>query len=250
MGKFDYKSRFFESYVSTHVDFVESVSHKSFDIVAQGLQKNISRFLPKDKSASILDVACGEGHFLHFLQCKGYNRAKGIDLGDEQLKVARKLGVKNIKKGNLFENLKEYQSYFDLIGAFNIIEHFTKDEAVASLDLMHNALKPGGTLLVITPNILSLGGLWRTFGDFTHEIVFNPRNLSQLLRVCKFTNVEIYGFSPVAYDLRSRVRSICWKALKAILRFCFVIEYGTGRSIWKPKPIFEGQILGVGRKIM
>ncbi|MCD6317775.1 class I SAM-dependent methyltransferase [Candidatus Aerophobetes bacterium] len=249
MEKTDYRKRFFKRYITNQVEYVEKISPKSFDIVARGFRKHISRFLPDGKSASILDIACGAGHLLHFLQNQGYYKAQGIDLGAEQLKIARKMGVKNIEQADLFEYLEKYKDYFDLIIAFQLIEHLKKDEAVKSLDLIYRALKPGGKVLVTTPNAVSLGGLWISFGDFTHELVFTPRSLSQLLRVCRFSNVEVYGQGPVTYDFRSGIRTILWKFLKTILRFCFMIERGTGRSIWEAKPIFEGSILGVGWKL-
>ena len=248
MGKNDYRKRFFERYITTHVEYVEKISQKSFDITAKIFQKHISCFLPDDKSASILDIACGEGHLLHYFQNQGYYKAQGIDLGSEQLKVARKMGVKNIEQADLFQYLKKYKDYFDLVTAFQIIEHLKKDEAVESLDLIYRSLKPGGKVLLSTPNAITLGGLWVSFGDFTHELMFTPRSLSQLLRVCGFLDVKIFGLEPVAHDLRSTIRIILWKVLKAILKFWFIIERGTGRSIWKSKPIFEGIILAVGEK--
>jgi len=248
MEKTDYRRRFFEKYISTQVKYVEKISQKSFDIVARVFQTHISRFLPKDKSANILDVACGAGHLLHFIQNQGYYKAQGIDLGTVQLEIARKMGVENIEQADLVEYLKKYNDHFDLIIAFQILEHFKKDEAVESLDVIYRALKPGGEVLITTPNAASRAGLWITFGDFTHELWFTPRSLSQLLRVCGFSNVEIYGLGPVAYDLRSGIRTILWKGLETIYKVLFIIEQGTGRSIWEAKPIFESFILGVGWK--
>lgn len=244
----DYRKRFFDQYVTTHVQFAEKISPKSFDTVAKIFQRQIFQFLPKEKNASILDVACGEGHLLHFLQNQGYHKSEGIDLGAEQLEIACKMGVKNIVRANLFEYLEKHENQFDMIFALQIIEHFTKREALRALDLIYSALKPGGKILVATPNANSLSGLFSTFGDFTHELVFTPRSLSQVLRICNFLNVEVYGMGPIACDIRSGIRTILWKFLKTAYKVWFVIERGTGRSIWVSKPIFEGIIFGVGEK--
>lgn len=248
MKKTDYRKRFFDKYLTTHVEFTEKISPQSFSIVAKGFQKHILQFLPEDKSISILDVACGQGHLLHFLQNQGYHRAQGIDLGAEQLEMAHKMGVKNIEQADLFEYLEKHENQFDIIIASQIIEHLNKEEALQALDLTYRALGLGGGFLVVTPNVNSLGGLWATFGDFTHELVFTPRSLSQLLRTCGFSGVRIFGLGPIAYDLRSGVRTVLWKILNAIYKICFTIERGTGRSIWESKPIFEGSILAVGKK--
>ena len=244
----DYRKRFFEGYISTHVGYAEKISPQSFEVVAKIFKKHISRFLPESKTAKILDIACGSGHLLHFLQSQGYSRTQGIDLGAEQLEIARKMGVKNIEAGDLFTFLKEYQDHFDLIIAFQIIEHLSKNEAVDCMDLIYRALKEGGKVLVATPNVTSPAGLWSTFGDFTHELVFTSRSLSQLLRVSGFSNVGIYGQGPVAYNFRSGIRLIMWKVLKKILSFCFLVQRGMGGSIWKDEPIYEAILLGEGQK--
>jgi len=248
MEKFDYREKFFNQYVTTHIKYFEKISPRSFEITAKGFNKHIVPFLPEDKSARILDIACGPGHLLHFLQSHGYYNAQGIDLGAEQLEIARKMGVKNIKQADFFQYIKENQNQFDLIVASNIIEHFKKPEAMQALCLINEALKPRGKILVITPNALSLAGLYSTFGDFTHEMVFTPRSLSQLLRVFGFSTVKVYGLGPVAYDFKSEIRAFLWRCLKNVYKICFIIEQGTGRSIWENKPIFEGFILAVGEK--
>ena len=115
MKKTDYRKRFFDKYLTTHVEFTEKISPQSFSIVAKGFQKHILQFLPEDKSISILDVACGQGHLLHFLQNQGYHRAQGIDLGAEQLEMAHKMGVKNIEQADLFEYLEKHENKFYII---------------------------------------------------------------------------------------------------------------------------------------
>ena len=59
--------------------------------------------MPNDKQAKIIDVACGAGHFLYFLQIEGYSNTLGIGLSEEMLKMAKRMGVENVQKANLFE---------------------------------------------------------------------------------------------------------------------------------------------------
>lgn len=248
MKEDDYRKRFYDEYITTQWQYTEEISQKSYNLTAKVLEKHISAYLPKDKSVSILDIACGTGHLLYFLQNKGYYNSRGIDLGDEQLEIARKMGVKNVEKGNFFEYLKKSENQFYIIVASHIIEHLKKEEALEALDLIYKSLKPKGKILLFTPNAASLLGIWLTFSDFTHELVFTSQSVAQLLRVCNFSNLKIYGFGPVIYDFRSGIRTILWNILKMGLKFCFIIERGTGRSIWASKPIFESTILGVGQK--
>lgn len=248
MKNSDYRKAFFYKYVTTHVKYAEKISLKSFKLVEKRFEKNILPFLPKDKSIPILDIGCGEGHFLHFLQNNGYYNARGIDLGNEQLIVARKMGIKNVEKADFFQYIEKYQNHFGVIVAFNVIEHFKKMEAVKALHLIYQALKLNGKLLIITPNAQSLSGLYSTFGDFTHEIIFNARSLAQILRVCGFANVIVRGFELSGSDLRSKIRVLLWKIIRCMYKILFVIERGTGRSIWEVRPIFEASLFAVGYK--
>ncbi len=244
----DYRKRFFSNYMSTQVEFVEKITPESFAIVAKGFKKYITPHLPEDKNASILDVACGPGHLLHFLQNEGYHNAHGIDIGTEQLEMACKMGVKNVQQADLFDYLRKQNEKFDLIIALNIIEHLTKAEAVQALDLVYASLAPKGKILVVTPNVNTMAGLWATFGDFTHELVFTARSLAQLLRVCSYSEVNVFGLDPFAHDFRSTLRAVMWKILKKIYKLCFIVERGTGRSFWESKPMFSGSILATGEK--
>lgn len=244
----DYRKRFYAQYAQSHWQYSKKASTKSFNIVAKVYSCYLNRFLPADKSASILDIACGAGDFLYFLQSQGFNNTKGIDLGAEQISIATKMGVKNVEQGNLFEYLQKNLCKFDMIMASNILEHFKKEELVRVVDLIYGALKPEGKIAVITPNVASLSGISSTFGDFTHEMVFTSGNLSQLLRVCNFSHVEVVGIGPVSYDLKSGIRTLLWKIFKVCLRGLNIVERGTGRSIWNNQYIPEPILLAVGQK--
>ena len=248
MKNTDYRERFFNNYMATQWLPAENISLEGYEITCKVLERHLGPHLPQDKSARILDIACGTGHLLYCLQRQGYSNAMGIDLGVPQLEIAQKMGVKNLEKGNLFEYLSKKNGEFDVIVASHVIEHLKKDEAVAALDLIYAALKPHGKLFLLTPNTATMLGIWLSFSDFTHELAFTPQSLSQLLRVCGFPNPQVFGFGPVAYDLRSALRTLCWKIMKAGLKLCFLIERGTGRSIWSSHPVFESVLLGVAEK--
>lgn len=244
----DYRKRFYERYVTDQWQYVEKISPQSFDLTAKIYQKYLASYLPADKSAPILDVACGAGHFLHYLQKKGFENAKGIDLGREQLDIARKMGVVNVENEDLFDHLRTHVTTYDLIVASQIIEHFNKAEAMDFLDSIYRSLKNGGKVIVFTPNISSFSGSISAFGDFTHELQFSSRSLAQLLRACRFSNVETFGIGTVAYDFRSSIRTFLCRLIMIGTRIRLLIERGTGRSIWKDDVILEPFLCAVGQK--
>ena len=53
-------------------------------------RKRFAPLLPARKDAAILDLGCGYGEFVHFLQTQGFTDVSGIDLNETQ--VEREIG--------------------------------------------------------------------------------------------------------------------------------------------------------------
>lgn len=244
----DYRDRIYRRYITSCWCHTHSLEEKEYELFAAFSKKTYNNILPRNKQAAIIDIACGGGHFLHFLQKEGYTNARGIDCGEEQLEAARKAGVRNLEKADLFEYLPAHAALFDMIVANDIIEHLGKDETLRFLDLIYNSLKPGGIALISTVNAQSLFGSAVVFVDFTHEQGFTPTSLSQVMRVCNFEDVRVFGEKPAAHDIRSFFRSVLWTITKKILRIYLVIESGTGRGCWKNNDILEPRMFAVGCK--
>lgn len=136
-------------------------------------------WLPKDKGAKILDIGCGSGQFIYFLNKLGYVKVTGVDLDATQVEFAQKLGL-NAKFISAHEYLKDCEHDLDLIVMLDILEHLTLEELFSLLELAYQALVPGGKIIVSVPNASSPTGLWTRFSDITHEICFSPTSLSQV----------------------------------------------------------------------
>lgn len=245
----DYRTRCYDVFVSKHWKYSHGFSKEAYDFFSKISKKRFKDILPDDKEAKIIDIACGAGHFLYFLQSQGYANASGIDLSQEQFKIAQEMGVKNLLKADLFEYLPEHPQSFDLIVANDIIEHLKKDEVLKFLDCIYASLKLNGKALLATVNAESLFGSKAMFVDFTHEQIFTPTSLSQVMRVCDFQDVVVYGEKPVIHDLKSAIRSVLWWGLGKLLKIYTAIEKGTGRGIWKQSGIFESRIFVIGKKL-
>jgi len=244
----DYRERCYQKFVSSHWAFDHSLSPKEFDFSHKIYRKKFNKFLPRRKDADILDLACGAGHFLYYLQKEGYIKAKGIDQSGEQLEIAQRMGIKNLEKADIFEYLARSKEQYDLIIANDIIEHLKKEELIDLLDLVHSALKPGGRVFIQTVNAASLFGSAIVYIDYTHEQGFTPNSLRQVLRVCNFSDIEVYGDEPIVHDFRSAIRVLLWKLVRKVLKFYLLIERGTGRGMWKRDYIFEHRMVALGRK--
>jgi hypothetical protein len=66
------------------------------------------------------------------------------------------------------------------------------------------ALKPGGRLVLQTPNADSPFGVAMRYSDFTHEICFNPNALARLLALHGFGAIEVRELAPVPWATASQ----------------------------------------------
>lgn len=116
---------------------------------------------------SVLDVACGRGEFLEVLR-KEHITCRGVDSDEGMVRMASGAG-NTVEIGDAFSFLQTHPSSFDGIFSAHFIEHLPSDEAARLIELSHNALQPGGRLLLATPNSASLPTLQREFWwDPTH----------------------------------------------------------------------------------
>ncbi|MDQ7780833.1 MAG: class I SAM-dependent methyltransferase [Planctomycetota bacterium] len=244
----EYRKRCYEAYARTHLPRVGALSPEAYDSYARIYAGRYARILPRDRSARIVDVACGHGYFLYFLQKQGYSNALGIDLARDQVEMARRMGVKNVEQCDVFKYLPERPGVFDMITANHFLEHLTKDEVLLFLDNCARALKPGGRLIVSTPNAASLFGPKHAYGDFTHEQAFTPGSLTQVLAVGGFCDIQVQGEKPIVYDTRSAVRALLWPLARTMLKCLCVIEQGMARGVHQVGDVFEPCMFAVARR--
>jgi SAM-dependent methyltransferase len=197
--------------------------------------------LPADPGAAILDLACGAGEFLYYLRSRGYTAARGIDLSDEQLALARGMGLDNVAREDAIAHLRAHPRSYDFILASHIVEHLPKDEVVACLGLMGKALRAGGRLVVLLPNAGSPLGIPYAFGDFTHEVYFTGMSLAQAAALAGLPILRIEGIAPDAgSSAAGAVKAALWAA---VLRPLLVGLLGDRRMQYGR--IMEPELVGV-----
>lgn len=192
----------------------------------------LRRWLPSDPAARILDAGCGGGRMLHFLGERGYTSVAGVDCSLGQVELARQINPR-VQQGDAIAYLKDKDAEFDFIISLDVIEHLRKDEVLEFLRLAHRAMKPGGRLVLQTPNGASpfVGNV--LYGDFTHETAFSPGGLDRVLRLCGFEKVETREARPVAHGLFSAVRLALWMLTRTGIVAYNLIETGhPGDSIY------------------
>jgi len=187
--------------------------------------------LPPDKGTLCLDCGCGNGAFLFMLKSLGYENILGVDLSPGQIVSAKKLSLP-VEEGDIFNFLRSKENSFGLISALDLVEHLTKEEIFDLLALIKKALIPGGIFLGRTPNGASpLAGsiLW---GDFTHETVFTPGSMNQVLLASGFQELSFFEQKPLPLGPVSALRAVFWQFARLFYKFLDGVEGGGwGRPI-------------------
>lgn len=206
----------------------------------------IKSHLPDNKKAKILDVGCGHGAFVRTLRAAGYTNTIGVDHSAEQVKAARRLGIDGIQQGEMLETLRAFQTRsFDVVIAFDVLEHFAKDELITVVEEIYRILSKSGRLIIHAPNGESPFGNRILFWDFTHELAFTRESIAQLLMTCGFLRVNCYEDRPVVHGLKSAIRRVLWSLIRAVWRFYLMVETGSGEKAC----IFSQNFLTIADKV-
>ena len=134
-----------------------------------------------DRRPRILDVGCGTG--ANLLMLSQYGDAEGVDISEDALAFCRERGLNRVRQG-AGEELPYDDNTFDLITAFDVVEHM--DDDLAGLREMYRVLRPGGHALLFVPTFMFLWGLQ---DDVSHHR--RRYRLPELRRVLEQAGFEI-----------------------------------------------------------
>lgn len=197
--------------------------------------------LPRD--AAILEIGCGPGYFLRYLAGKGFGAARGVDISTEQVALAREHGVAADVR-DVYEELHGLRERLDLIVALDVVEHFSKEENLRLFAAMRDALRPGGLLLLQTPNGEALMPGPNIHGDLTHLTIFTANSLGQILRRTGFHEPVFRETGPVPKNLAGCVRLAVWRVARFIAGVVRFAECGSRQRIWTQNIICRARRAG------
>ena len=126
----------------------------------------------------LLDVGCGAGYFLSYLQDKKV-QAKGLDANQNTVQYCRERGL-NVDSGGIAD---EPDEEYDVVVLFDVLEHVTNP--VSLMQNVAKKLKPKGYVVVFTTNIHSLsyelmGNRENTFLPFEHICFYDQKSFQFL----------------------------------------------------------------------
>lgn len=123
----------------------------------------VARYFPN--ATRYLEIGCGNGAVVQALErARAWDRIVASDLHPRGLAYARARLPQNTEFAQFDARAIPAQAAFDLVGAYDIIEHIDDDEAV--LRSMHKALAPGGGVLIAVPQHPAL---WSRVDEIGHH---------------------------------------------------------------------------------
>lgn len=143
--------------------------------------RKINKDFRKADTRTVLDVACGQGDFLHASNKEGF-KAEGVDIESVWVDYCNKRGLK-AKKGDVYK-LPYKNATFDSLFSQSLLEHLYYP--TKALKEMKRVLKRGGTIVISTPTPSS--SFW---DDPTHVRPYTPISLKQILATEGFKDIQV-----------------------------------------------------------
>ena len=147
------------------------------------------------KKGTLLDIGCAMGILLEEAKKIGF-KVQGVDISKDAVAYCRKKG--------LSVSTKWPSSKFDVITAFEIIEH--ERDPLAMVRHIHKLLNKGGLVLITTPNYDSvwrkiMGKWWVGYRHPEHVTFWTPQSLTYLLAHTGFKNIVVRHDKPRPFPL-------------------------------------------------
>lgn len=149
------------------------------------------------ENGTLLDVGCGNGRYLLTMRSLGW-QVQGVELSEDGLKVCRSAGL-DVHHGDLLSASLAANS-FDVVTARHLIEHVPDPHSFMAE--LARVLKPGGKLIIETPNSDALGRAylgpkWFANDVPRHLILFSPTSLRVLAQKYGLKNSSVnYSSGP------------------------------------------------------
>jgi SAM-dependent methyltransferase len=166
------------------------------------LKSVIGQFAPKKSELRLMEAGCGTGGNLQMLS--SFGTLEAFELDDEARAIAKGKLPMDIKSGMLPDQVPYKDGSFDVIVAFDVIEHVEKD--VESLAKLGKQLAPGGRLVMTVP---AMPWLWSKHDETHHHFRrYTSASLNEALLKAGLKPVRISYFNTLLFPMIAGLRLI------------------------------------------
>ena len=200
-----------------------SLRQSRYEALASDISAWAGEAAARGETLSLLDIGCGWGPLLRYLDSKpNFDRIRisGADLVDAAL--YRKDAYEEYVVGDLTGGYPEIPSGpYDIVVCEQVLEHL--DRLDIALDTLVRVLRPGGTLVIGVPIFLPPLHLARKYlvpplakllghpDSASHQQAFSMRSfLRELRRRPELTLVKVRGFRIISGGLLRRMENYRW----------------------------------------
>ena len=102
----NYKKKIYDNYVTGFQKSSMDFNHAESNKWGKAYDQYFKNWLPNDKKANIVDLACGNGKLIDFFIKKKYVNVSGVDTSKEQVDISKQVS-QNIYHEDIFDFLKD-----------------------------------------------------------------------------------------------------------------------------------------------
>ncbi|OWF81823.1 methyltransferase type 11 [Yersinia rohdei] len=142
-------------------------------------------------NSNTCDLGCGRGEWLELLNEAGF-KTEGIDLDEGMLSYCRDLNL-NVRQQDVIQYLQSLDdNSVSLVSSFHLVEHIGFENVKLLVQEALRILKPGGLLIIETPNCENIIVSTNTFHlDPTHVMPIPNQLLSFLTNYSGFERSKV-----------------------------------------------------------
>ncbi|MEE2886034.1 MAG: class I SAM-dependent methyltransferase [Planctomycetota bacterium] len=219
---------------------------KTAAVVTDKARRKFGRFLdriaPYHQLGRMIDIGCGAGRMLACAADRGWH-AVGADPSMQNLSEDCPDGVEIHPR--LLHECEFPDGHFDVVHANEVMEHV--DDIIPLLTEMRRVLRPGGLIVLRTPNHRSwtaraVGARWRHYGvaEIGHVGFFTPQTFRKLFEAQR---IDLLAIQTHHFSLRDRwsdetpvIGGLCRVVYKLIGLLATATGQGERLMVWGRKP--------------